>query len=330
MDSWDQTQILNLARNFMESRLLLSGAELDLFTLLTPKPLSAQEITTRLQVDPRGITILLDALSAMGLLTKREGTYQCPPSISTLLSSDAPESILPMVLHMAAVWKRWSFLTDIARGSQQPGLQVSLSQRIDEIRAFIGAMHVIASPLAPRIVAAVRPSSSRALLDVGGAMGTYTVAFLEAVPEMKATLFDRPEVIEIAHPFLKRVGLLHRLTLVAGDFYQDEFPKGHDLAFVSAIIHQNSPEQNLNLFRKAFQSLNSGGRIIIRDHVMDPDRTRPIDGAIFAVNMLVATTGGNTYTLDEIRAGLTRAGFVNIRLLQPGEHMDALVEASKP
>jgi len=330
MNSWDQTKILNLARNFMESRLLLTGAELDLFTLLTPKPLSAQEISTRLQAGPRGVMILLDALSAMGLLTKREGTYECPPAISALLSSDAPESILPWVLHMAAVWKRWALLTDIVRGSQPPGLQVSPLQKMNEVRAFIGAMHMIAAPLAPRIVAAVQPSSSRALLDVGGAMGTYTVAFLQAVPEMRATLFDRPDVIKMARPFLKGVGLIHRVTFAAGDFYQDEFPKGHDLAFVSAIIHQNSPEQNLNLFHKAFRSLDSGGRIIIRDHVMNPNRTRPVDGAIFAVNMLVATTGGNTYTLDEIRAGLTQAGFVNVRLLQPGEHMDALVEATKP
>ena len=191
-------------------------------------------------------------------------------------------------------------------------------------------MHVIASPLAPQIVAAVLPFSSRALLDVGGAMGTYTVAFLQAIPEMKATLFDQPDVIEIARPFLSRVGLLHRVQLVPGDFYQDEFPKGHDLAFVSAIIHQNSPEQNLHLFLKVFRSLDPGGRIIIRDHVMDPDRTRPKDGAIFAVNMFVATTSGNTYTFDEIKKGLVEAGFIDVRLLQAGEHMDGLVEACKP
>ena len=147
---------------------------------------------------------------------------------------------------------------------------------------------------------------------------------------MKATLFDRPEVIEIARQHLARIGLLHRITLVQGDFCQDEFPGGHDLVFISAIIHQNSPEQNLDLFLKAFRSLDPGGRIIIRDHVMEPDRIRPKAGAIFAVNMLVATPGGNTYTFNEIKTGLTRAGFINIRLLQTGEHMDALIEAFKP
>ncbi len=330
MRSIGQAEILTLARNFMECRILLSGAELDLFSLLTPHALSAHEIGDRIHADPRGIVILLDALSAMGLLTKREGVYQCPPLISALLSSGAPESILPWVLHMASVWKRWTQLTDILQGLPTEGRTGVSSRDMLDLKAFIGAMHVIASPLAPEIVATVRASSSRALLDVGGAMGTYTVTFLQAVPGMKATLFDRPEVIEIAQPFLDKVGLLHRICLVSGDFYQDELPKGHDLAFVSAIVHQNSSEQNLNLFSKVFRSLNPGGRIIIRDHVMDPDRTRPKDGAIFAVNMFVATAGGNTYTFEEIRDSLVQAGFTDIRLLQSGEHMDGLVEALRP
>ena len=330
MSALDQTHILSLARNFMECRILLSGAELDLFTLLAQQPLSGQEIANRIHADLRGITILMDALSAMGLLTKGVGTYQCPPAISALLSSDAPDTLLPWVLHMASVWKRWSSLTSIVQGFQQADHPVAPPQALSDLRAFIGAMHVLAFPLAPRIVAAVDPYSSRALLDVGGAMGTYTVAFLQAVPEMKATLFDRPEVLEIARQFLSKVGLLHRVTLVPGDFYQDEFPGGHDLGFVSAIIHQNSPEQNFDLYCKVFRSLDPAGRIIIRDHVMDSDRTQPKDGAIFAVNMLVSTPGGNIYTFDEIKTGLTRAGFINVRLLQPGEHMDALIEASKP
>jgi predicted O-methyltransferase YrrM len=191
-------------------------------------------------------------------------------------------------------------------------------------------MDVIAKPLAPRIVADVRPGSSRHLLDVGGASGTYTIAFLQAAPEMTATLFDEPEVVEIARERLTKAGVLDRVTLVPGDFYRDQLPPSHDLAFLSAIIHQNSPEQNVSLFRNVFRSLERGGRVVIRDHVMEPDRTRPKEGAVFAVNMLVSTAGGRTYTYEEIRACLEQAGFAKVRLLRKGEHMDALIEAFKP
>jgi predicted O-methyltransferase YrrM len=330
MNSASLEAILGLARNFMECRILLSGAELKLFTLLTPGPLSAQEVASRIGANPRGLTILLDALTAMALLVKQEGKYQCAPEVSPFLSADSPRTILPMVLHMAHLWERWSLLTKTVQASNLPGRSASASRDASEQQAFIEAMHVIAAPQAARIVAAVHPASSRSLIDVGGASGTYTLVFLQAVPEMKATLFDRPEVVEMARKRLGREGVLHRVTLVPGDFYRDELPHGHDLAFLSAIIHQNSPEQNLNLFIKVFRSLDPGGRIVIRDHVMAPDRTSPRDGAIFAVNMLLGTSGGSTYTYDEIQDGLTQAGFIGVRLLQAGQQMDALVEAFKP
>ncbi|HBH86198.1 MAG TPA: hypothetical protein DDY17_01160 [Syntrophaceae bacterium] len=168
------------------------------------------------------------------------------------------------------------------------------------------------------------------MLDVGGASGTYTIAFLRTVPDMRATLFDMPEVVEMARERLSKAGMLDRVTLVSGDFYQDEFPPGHDLAFVSAIIHQNSPAQNVDLYHKIFRSLDRGGRIVIRDHVMEPDRLHPKDGAIFAVNMLLGTSGGGTYTYEEIKADLSQAGFTAVRLIKRGEHMDALVEAFRP
>jgi hypothetical protein len=89
-------------------------------------------------------------------------------------------------------------------------------------------------------------------------------------------------------------------------------------------------EQNLDLYGKVFRSLKPGGRILIRDHVMEPDRAHPKDGAIFAINMLVGTEGGGAYTFEEIKTGLVKAGFVRVCLLKQGEHMDALVEAFKP
>jgi len=329
MSNFSPESILAISRNFMESRILLTAAELNLFSILTPTPLAAQEIARRTGGEVRALITLLDALAAMGLLTKQMGQYQCPASISSSLSAQSSSSILPMVLHIAHLWKTWANLTDLAKGKKVLG-EKGGSFADQELVAFIGAMHVIAAPQAPRIVAAVHPGSAAALLDVGGASGTYTIAFLQAAPQMKATLFDRPPVIEMARKRLDQAGVLDRVTLVPGDFYKDELPGGHDLAFVSAIIHQNSPQQNLDLYSKVLRALKPGGRIVIRDHVMEADRTRPKDGAIFAVNMLVGTSGGKTYAFEEIKTGLGQAGFRKVHLIKSGEHMDALVEAFKP
>ena len=77
-------------------------------------------------------------------------------------------------------------------------------------------------------------------------------------------------------------------------------------------------------------ALVPGGRVIVRDHVMQPDRTQPRRGAVFAINMLVSTAGGDCYTLDEIRDGLTQAGFERVGLLVEDEQMNGLVEAFRP
>jgi len=117
---------------------------------------------------------------------------------------------------------------------------------------------------------------------------------------------------------------------VAGDFYKDVLPQGCDLALLSAIIHQSSPQENLSLYRKIYQALEPGGAVLIRDHIMNESRTRPPAGALFAINMLVHTTGGDTYTFGEIKASLEQAGFQDVKLVRSGELMDCLAEGRKP
>ncbi len=315
--------LLALARNFQECRVLLTGAELDLFTLLAPEALGLEGIVSKTGADPRALEILLDALAAQGLLAKEGGKWRTEPSVAPLLVARAEGSILPMVLHAANLWNNWSELT---RKVAPKHAEVSGPQFL---AAFIGAMHVVAAPQADSIVAAVGAGGARRLLDVGGASGTYTLAFLRANPGMTATLFDRRPVVEMARTRLGAAGVLSRVTLAGGDFATDPLPPGHDLAFVSAIIHQNSPAENLVLYQRIHEALVPGGRLVIRDHVMQPDRTRPRAGALFAINMLVGTAGGGTYTFDEIGGGLRGAGFERVRLVQTGERMDALVEAFK-
>ena len=144
-----------------------------------------------------------------------------------------------------------------------------------------------------------------------------------------ATIFDRPPVTEIAGQKLAEEGLTDRVELVNGDFYADALPVGHDLALLSAIIHQNDTEQNVELYRKVFDSLVPGGTLVVRDFVMSEDHTEPPDGAFFAVNMLVNTPGGSTYSFEDIRKDLETAAFADIRLLHRAE-MDSPAPARKP
>jgi predicted O-methyltransferase YrrM len=156
------------------------------------------------------------------------------------------------------------------------------------------------------------------------------MAFLRACPSARATLFDLPHVIPMARRRLTAAGLDERVRLVAGDFATDALPAGADLAWVSAIVHQNSRAQNRDLFGKAFAALTPGGRIAIRDILMEDDLTRPVAGALFAVNMLVATEGGGTFTLAELREDLVAAGFVKVALVRQDEAMNSVVVAKKP
>jgi predicted O-methyltransferase YrrM len=274
--------------------------------------------------------VVLDALTAMGLLIKKDNLYRTEPALLPFLRSDSPQTILPMVRHAAAIWKNWSNLTRMVTETGDVVRTGGSFENATDQEAFIGAMHVVARARAPKIVQAINPGSARRLIDVGGASGTYAIAFLEAAPDMSATLFDLPHVVNMARERITEAGLMNRVTIVAGNFYTDSLPPGHDLALLSAIIHQNSAEQNLDLYKKTYDALLPGGRIVIRDHVMKPDRTGPKSGALFAVNMLVGTPGGGTYTYEEIKAGLTSAGFENIRLIQEEDPMMGLVEGYRP
>jgi hypothetical protein len=197
-------------------------------------------------------------------------------------------------------------------------------------RAFIGAMHAIGRQLSREIVERIDLNPYHQLLDIGGASGTYTISFLLKNPSLRAIIFDLERVIPLARERLTAEGLIDRTELIAGNFYKDELPGGCDLALLSAIIHQNSQEENLELYKKIFRALDPGGRVIIRDHIMDESRTSPPSGTLFAINMLVNTRGGDTYTFEEISHGLEKAGFINVQLICMGERMDGLVQADKP
>lgn len=235
-----------------------------------------------------------------------------------------------MAQHQANCLRNWAQLARVVKTGRPAERRPSVRGMAGDREAFIGAMHSVSVPNADRVVRGLQPLRFRHVLDVGGASGTWTIAFLRACPMARATLFDLPRVIPLARRRLNAAGLGSRVRLVGGDFMSDPLPSGADLAWVSAIVHQNSRGQNRILFSKVFQALVPGGRIAIRDVLMDESRTQPIAGALFAVNMLVATEGGGTFTFTELREDLEAAGFTRAVILRQDQAMNSVVGAMKP
>ncbi len=326
-EKWSSEQILEAARAFQVSRLILTAAELDLFTFLDRDLKSCQEVAEALGLDLRATGIFLDALAGLGFLEKKGSGYSLSEGLSCGLSGRCEKTVLPLLRHMGTLWRRWGALNQVLRTGFPPETGSWEERSCEEREAFIGAMHVIGQQMAHDIVASIPLEGIKSLLDVGGASGTYAMAFLDAKKDLRVTLLDLPSVIPLARKRLEQRGLLDKVELVAADFERDPLPCGYDMVFLSAIVHQNDRIQNRNLFSKVRQALNPGGRLVIRDHVMDPSRTQPPAGALFAVNMLVSTRGGTTYTFQELREDLESAGLGQVSWTRMGQKMDSLVEA---
>lgn len=314
---------------FMKSRVILTGAQLDVFTLLDGTPETSAALARKAGFNARALSRLLDALAAFGFLRKNDGSYSLTEK-GSLLSSRHQGSVRPVVLHMGRLWETWGDLTGMVLKGVKGRRKHSSRMDPETLEAFIGAMDVIGRDLSLEIADSYDLTPYRCLLDVGGATGTYSIAFVRKNPLLRATIFDLNAVIAMAQTKIAAEGLSERVECVAGDFYKDDLPGNHDLVLLSAIIHQNDLRQNVDLYRRAFNALLPGGSILIRDHIMDAARTTPAAGTLFAINMLVNTPGGSTYTFEEVSKGLAEAGFRDIKLVRTGDRMDCLVEGKKP
>jgi predicted O-methyltransferase YrrM len=328
--SWTPDAVLDVARSYQSAAVLAAAAELDVFSSLAAGPATARDLASQLGCDLRGIVILLDALTALCLLEKSGETYGLGPGIDSLLTSKGERTLLAMAQHQANCLRNWSQLAAVVKtGHPIPRLPSVRGTEGDQ-ESFIAAMDNISAPIADDVISALKPLEFRQLLDIGGASGTWTMAFLRSCPTSRTVLFDLPHVLPMARSRLSTAGFLKRVSLVAGSFYEDALPAGSDFAWLSAIVHQNSRDQNRALFAKIFRALVPGGRLAIRDMVMEPNRTQPKAGALFAVNMLVATDGGGTFTLDELSDDLRSAGFEAPALVRRDQGMNSIVMASRP
>jgi 2-polyprenyl-3-methyl-5-hydroxy-6-metoxy-1,4-benzoquinol methylase len=299
-------------RGFQASRVLLTAIELDVFTAVG-QGAALDAIAVGLGTDRRATEMLLDALVALKVLDKKDGAYSNTPLSDRYLVAGARDDARAALLHTAHLWPRWSTLTECVR----QGTSVTYSEMVDRgdawTTAFIAAMHRNAAARAPLVVKAVGVEGMRRMLDVGGGSGAYSIAFARANPDLRVEVLDLPTVLPIAQGHIDAAGLQGRLTTRPGDLRTDEFGSGFDLILLSAICHMLGPAANQDLLRRCFAALSPGGRVLVQDFLLEPGRTSPLSAVLFALNMLVGTPAGSTYTVAEYRSWLEQVGFVDTK-----------------
>ncbi len=314
-------QIIEIASGYQKSRILLTAFELDVFSAIGDGSLSFEDVARKIGARHRSTDRLMNALCAIGLLVKKGGHFANTPMSARYLVRGA-EEYLSRIGHMLNLYRTWSTLTEAVRA----GSSVT-AREYDEksLVHFIEAMHHRAKKTAHRLISHIDLGGVRRVLDIGGGSGVYSMAFVRAGDNLRAVVFDTPAVITLTKEYIAESGLEDRIDTMEGDYHAGGFGTGYDLAFLSAIVHINSYEENQALIGNAFAALSPGGRIVIQDHVMEDDRTAPARGALFAINMLVNTEKGDTYTEKEMREWLEKAGCADVRRIATGMENDLMV-----
>jgi SAM-dependent methyltransferase len=303
---------MEMAREFLRSRVILTAHELGIFGLLDAGPKPSGAIAGALGTDSRATDRLLNALCAIGLAEKDGGLFRNSEVASHCLVPGSP-GYLGGLGHTVKMWESWGTLTEcVRRGSSVPGDQ--MKERGEEwFKPFIEAMHANASAKAAEVVSLLDLAGVGRVLDVGGGSGAYAMEFARRDDGIRATVFDLPPVVPLARGYIGQAGMGERVDAVAGDFLGDDFGGGFDLVFVSAIIHMLSPAENRQLIGKCVGALAPGGQVVIQDFIMEDNRVQPPNGAMFALNMLVATRAGDTYTEQEVAGWMREAGLADVK-----------------
>jgi SAM-dependent methyltransferase len=308
--------LIQAARAFQESRVLLTALELDVFAVLG-KGATAADLSAKLGTAARATEMLLNALVAVGALLKRDDVFRC---------TDESKALGPArvgLLHTVHLWDTWSTLTDCVKSGKAVATRGPESFPEARTRAFIAAMHARARDNAEQTVRLAGIRDAQRMLDVGGGSGAYAIAFAQAYPALQAEILDLGAVVPLAEEYIRDAGLQNRVRVRPGDMRTAELGEGFDLLLLSAVCHMWGEDDNRLLIKRCAQALAPGGHLVIREFILDEDRTAPTFAAIFAINMLVGTERGNSYTEGEYRTWMTEAGLGAI--LRPDPQGDVLV-----
>jgi SAM-dependent methyltransferase len=295
---------------------------------------TAEELKKGTGASARGLRAIMDALVGLELLKKdRQSRYSLTPESQTFLVSEKPGtlagffgSILPVLT------SRWLRLTDIVRDGRPP---VAVNQETEGTEFFSQLVETIipmsyagAQKLADHLKVAKAKEPVR-VIDLAAGSGIWGIAVAQKSPQVRVTAVDWAGMIPTTKRITEKFSVRDRFDFIEGDLLEANFGSGYDAATLGHILHSEGEQRSRQLLKKTFRALKSRGTIAIAEWLVNDERTKPLPSLMFAVQMLVNTEKGDTFSFNEINQWLEDAGFQKVRKLEaPGP--SPLILATKP
>jgi acetylserotonin O-methyltransferase len=329
----DPSIVIELIDAFRRSKVMFTAAGLGVFDRLTDGPKDAGTLASLTGTNAGSLERLLDACVAMNLLTKQDGRYANLPVTDTYLSRSSPSTFSGYILYSnRALYPLWGHLDDAIReGSNRweqtfgnPGSIFDHFFESEEAkRDFLMGMHGFGLLSSPRVAAAFDLTGFDRVVDLGGATGHLAIEICRTYPNVRAAVFDLPDVAYVAREYISRSGMADRIEFIAGDFFKDSLPEA-DLFTVGRVLHDWSEERIRRLLHKVYDRLPDRGALLVAERLLNEDKAGPLGSLLQSLNMLVCTEGKER-TLTEYEAILRETGFTEVHGHKTGGTLDAIL-----
>jgi len=327
-------RLLQLLWGYAPPLILEAAIRHRIFDVLDNGPRTVEEVEEATGASARGLTAVMNALVGLGLLAKdAPGRYALTAESAAFLVSTKPAFLGGMILHCGEqLIPKWLRLNQIVATGKP--VEAVNQERLggDFFSKFVEDIFPRSYGAAQKLASVLDLDGAGELLsvlDLAAGSGVWGIALAQKSQRVRVTAVDWPEVIPVTRKTVARLGLMKRFRFVAGDLLAADFGSKHTVATLGHILHSEGAERSRAVLRRTFDALAPGGTIAVAEYLVNDERTEPLAGLLFAVNMLVNTDYGDTYSFREISGWLGEAGFVNMRTLEaPGP--SPLILATRP
>jgi hypothetical protein len=278
----------------------------------------ASGVARKAAISERGAQAILDGLTGLGLVNLSNGRYTNTAESAAFLMKGKPAYLGGMAEVMTGSLNEWATLPEAVKTGNPTAQFTSETADSDFWHVLVPAIAALSFPVAQ--MAAERFGIANAgpvcWLDVGGGSGVWSAVWLGVNRQATGVQLDWPTVNRIASDFVGRFGVGDRFKTIDGDFHKVDFGSSrYEYAIYGHIAHQETPADNIEIFRKFRKALKPGGTLLINDFVLTDERKGHPFALMFAAQMLLVSQGGNAWRESDYKAWLREAGFATVDIV---------------